>query len=632
MADQFYAITGIPVRDHEAPPARPEISSWSSSPKDEDQIQVSLFIRALRKMQEKDPVHEKLSFYQIAGVHGYPKVPWDGADVNDGFYCTHGVFTFPTWHRPYMLLYEQVLYNIMVDKLIPSIKDAAAKPAWASAAQRWRLPFWDWAIPQSDTGEFGVPGIVNSQKLKIRELGGKTIETVENPLYKYINKVNGKEVSMDDPTMQAQRLKYNQSKQYNDCIGTSRYANPNDKESWAAGSVDNAKVRDALAHPIGTNWEPGKSIADNVYRILTDGYFTAYKPFSSTHYCDYRKNVEKDKPPLTPCEYLSLEMIHNNIHNWTGGATQNAQGHMSDVPVAAFDPIFFLHHCNVDRLFAIWQALNPKSWFDPPLPAHGHDANGKPIPGPPYCPDPKSDNPLPPFRKNSHGEYYSSDSARSTEKLGYTYPELLPENIKNLKARLGKKYGQHLLHLKKPVDDKGKLIPGIGDETFPDYLINVEYDRFAFGGEPYTVSFYLDTYNNQSQSLERYVLGSFYNFTAPVVPDCENCKAQESNAARSKAQVPITLPLQELVRNSDLPNAHSMENLHVEALLQDQLKYSVTKRSGEEIPLEQVPGLLVTVHAGKSSYPDDSLDVFMPSTYSPLWDATQYKVCGAAPA
>lgn len=56
------------------------------------------------------------------------------------------------------------------------------------------------------------------------------------------------------------------------------------------------------------------------------------------------------------------------------------------------------------------------------------------------------------------------------------------------------------------------------------------------------------------------------------------------------------------------------------------------QRSGEEIPLEQVPGLLVTVHAGKSSYPDDSLDVFMPSTYSPLWDATQYKVCGAAPA
>jgi tyrosinase len=87
---------------------------------------------------------------------------------------------------------------------------------------------------------------------------------------------------------------------------------------------------------------------------------------------------------------------------------------------------------------------------------------------------------LPPFRKNSSGEYYSSDSARSTEKLGYTYPELLPGNIEKLNAILGEKYGNHLVHLKRPVDDKGKLIPGIGHETFPDYLINVEYDRYAW--------------------------------------------------------------------------------------------------------------------------------------------------------
>lgn len=78
MAGQFYAITGIPVRDSEAPPPRPEISSWSSSDKDEDQIQVSLFIRALRQMQQKDPVHDKLSFYQIAGALLYI------------YFCYHG--------------------------------------------------------------------------------------------------------------------------------------------------------------------------------------------------------------------------------------------------------------------------------------------------------------------------------------------------------------------------------------------------------------------------------------------------------------------------------------------------------------------------------------------------------------
>jgi tyrosinase len=38
------------------------------------------------------------------GIHGYPKVDWD--DVPGGFYCPHNKFRFPTWHRPYMMLYE----------------------------------------------------------------------------------------------------------------------------------------------------------------------------------------------------------------------------------------------------------------------------------------------------------------------------------------------------------------------------------------------------------------------------------------------------------------------------------------------------------------------------------------------
>jgi hypothetical protein len=28
----------------------------------------------------------------------------------------------------------------------------------------------------------------------------------------------------------------------------------------------------------------------------------------------------------------------------------------------AFDPIFFLHHCNVDRLFALWEYVYPEYW------------------------------------------------------------------------------------------------------------------------------------------------------------------------------------------------------------------------------------------------------------------------------
>jgi tyrosinase len=39
---------------------------------------------------------------------------------------------------------------------------------------------------------------------------------------------------------------------------------------------------------------------------------------------------------------------HNGIHGFVGGE-------MSDPNVAAYDPIFYPHHCNIDRIWAIWQ-------------------------------------------------------------------------------------------------------------------------------------------------------------------------------------------------------------------------------------------------------------------------------------
>ena len=41
--------------------------------------------------------------------------------------------------------------------------------------------------------------------------------------------------------------------------------------------------------------------------------------------------------------------LHGNVHVWIG----NAQG-MGQVPWAANDPIFWMHHCNIDRLWASW--------------------------------------------------------------------------------------------------------------------------------------------------------------------------------------------------------------------------------------------------------------------------------------
>ena len=32
------------------------------------------------------------------------------------------------------------------------------------------------------------------------------------------------------------------------------------------------------------------------------------------------------------------------------------------IPVA-FDPIFYFHHCNVDRLYALWEYVYPDYWL-----------------------------------------------------------------------------------------------------------------------------------------------------------------------------------------------------------------------------------------------------------------------------
>lgn len=55
------------------------------------------------------------------------------------------------------------------------------------------------------------------------------------------------------------------------------------------------------------------------------------------------------------CDFeIQFEIVHNSIHAWIGGHEQYSIGHLH---YAAFDPAFFLHHSNTDRLFAIWQAL-----------------------------------------------------------------------------------------------------------------------------------------------------------------------------------------------------------------------------------------------------------------------------------
>ena len=48
----------------------------------------------------------------------------------------------------------------------------------------------------------------------------------------------------------------------------------------------------------------------------------------------------------------ALEGIHNSGHVWVGGS-------MGSVPNAPADPVFWMHHAEIDRIWAEWQTANP---------------------------------------------------------------------------------------------------------------------------------------------------------------------------------------------------------------------------------------------------------------------------------
>jgi tyrosinase len=61
-----------------------------------------------------------------------------------------------------------------------------------------------------------------------------------------------------------------------------------------------------------------------------------------------------------------LENIHNGVHGEVGGT-------MGDISVAGYDPIFWAHHCTIDRIWYLWQldhpgAHLPAAYLDTALP------------------------------------------------------------------------------------------------------------------------------------------------------------------------------------------------------------------------------------------------------------------------
>ncbi|EEH20603.2 hypothetical protein PABG_02834 [Paracoccidioides brasiliensis Pb03] len=551
---EYYAITGIKagtIPEQKKAPIRQEIDEWSNNRANADQV--DLFVMAWRNLMNTSP-RERGSFFQVAGIHGQPYIPWDEPDTQmdeakDKGYCTHNNILFPIWHRPYLVLLEQLLYENMITDIIPAFpKDRQAQ--LKEAADSWRLPFWDWAVNHR------VPTLAKYPTTTIPTPSGKRAR-VENPLYQFKMPTNEPFLSegvgqVFDPWAGegGKGMYFN----FGPCIGTSRSpdiedSKDPDSETWVNGVVNNNQVALALKSPQWMGEGKYGAASEMVYRLLT--HPLDFMSFATTFRSKGQDDISKD---------VNLEYIHNTVHGWVGG---NYTGHMSEIPVATFDPLFWLHHCNIDRMFAIWQALNPEKWFDTAdKNTFFQEALGL---AETITPQTK----LRPFHTDKVGTCWTPEGARDTLNFGYTYPELQTWDAK-YQAAGAYNNELHLTDLKKAINEKygatrTELLgnPTLGDKTDDgvksnDFAFSIRYKKYALGGNPFTIKIYLAPGDGKPRSPESDYVTEVYNFSFPSIVDgkevCSNCTSVDATESKATSYLSITYVLIQCVKRGILPS------------------------------------------------------------------------------
>lgn len=394
-------------------------------------------IIAFRKIQALPPDNPD-SFESIAGYHGEPFTEKPPSPINDywGGYCQHNTILFPTWHRAVVLRLEKALQNQGPD---PNLA----------------LPFWDECAnvndadpnhPQAPTTP--IPTIFTSPKLDFDVEGSNA-----NPFYSYTlqQSLTDDEDGQEDPpdpdryTKQAGyvTVRYPMSglvgnKQHRE--GTlahnmamqKQYPTPEDQ-----AGVLNANVKAWLEGTVQIDTSGGQTNVPDTYSIYTRYLRSLTAPSYPLFSNKATKNAWLSTlgPNVPPETFVSLEEPHNAIHLSLGGFFQRAaynadpirgaNGDIGENNTAAFDPIFFFHHCFVDYVFWQWQVRNSQTSAIKPFHETMQENDGFTSLGQPDLPVRTAldfNTHLAPIQKPNSTDYYTSNDVIDIEnQLGYTY-------------------------------------------------------------------------------------------------------------------------------------------------------------------------------------------------------------------
>jgi len=254
--------------------------------------------------------------------------------------CPHGNWWFYVWHRGYVGFFEETIRNLSND------------PTFA-------MPYWDWTaqpyIPDSMFDGVRTPTYVASYDTYIHNLDVFTAK-FRPSLEAYWASLSA-----------AQRSQLNVrgystfQDMWNDVTGNGDPGN----EAFATTAnarylsrtnpkLDPATAQDCSAEIIKAGLQPTDYYNQNVSLSFTSS-----------------KTPSHMTPPGPNTQFSTIEGLpHNKVHNCIGGVGPlgpGPYGYMTNF-LSPVDPIFFLHHANIDRLWVSWTTKQQQQGY-PILPS-----------------------------------------------------------------------------------------------------------------------------------------------------------------------------------------------------------------------------------------------------------------------
>ncbi|KAF2831707.1 Di-copper centre-containing protein [Ophiobolus disseminans] len=536
-------VTGVGWRDANGNvPVRREVRDLQANFPE----QWSLYLLALSALQWADQSDSR-SYYALASIHGRPYRTWENVPGLEGrigtaSYCPHGNILFMGWHRPYLALFEEEVYKQVQAYAAEARGDSAER--WRSAANSFRIPYWDWA--KSNDGS-SVPESFTQERIEVtRASGGR--HTIWNPLYAFYF----------HPLIPADF--------------ESKWSHLNSTQRWpTSDGSDSRSNQGRMAEVYGAQ---RRNLHDHVDRAFRQ---SSINRFANT-----------------------VEEAHGWIHGVVGGGWEGNgtyKGHMWPLEYSAFDPLFMLHHTNVDRLLAMYQAAHPDIYFT---------AENIGLTGNVFLLDNTNvdaNTELLPFRKASGG-FWTMNDARNTTTLGYAYPETtrvgqmsVAEHTDAVKASIAQLYGSSARGMlaAQPVTASGRLVLA-GDGKFTDWAI----DTKAMSNDlppSFVVRFSLVGDFSSDQTFD---VGSWVKLTHSSHEGSMDKRAATIQKTY-EGSVSLTAALIDQVAAGKL---ESLDSKDVVPFLKDKLTWKVLTGEGNPIPQKQFDPFTFEVVSSEAHIPN----------------------------